>query len=160
MLGREKWREVKNLSGLEKYRTQVDKEYADFIHHTPFYSFPFISKISGLWKAIYQSDDSYAVKFASCFSALGQTISYLLTAAIAAPIKAFYTSDGFIESEHVKVIVYDPENKLPNEITGASKQKIPVKTILETDDHYKLVAAPRYKDFSLLQAIAQGVQVD
>lgn len=138
----ENWRESHDLSGLERYQAKVDKEYADFIHHTPFYSFPYLSKIGGLWKSIYQSDDSALTKFTSTFSALGQSVGYLVSAAGSAPIRAFYTSDAFVEPETVKVVVHDPENKVLESVNGKA-----VKTLLGTPDGYKLVAVPRYKDF-------------
>lgn len=46
------WREVANLTEIEKYIAQVEKDYSGFIDHTLFYMFDWIGKTRGIWQTI------------------------------------------------------------------------------------------------------------
>lgn len=126
------WREVVNLTALEKYEAFVAQDYANSLKTIPFYNYPYLKTIKGMWQTIYKSDESKMTKLISSVSALGSTIGYLGITAVSQVLSSFY---GGFEPETIKVIVHDPENKMT------------AKTVLETEDHYKLIEAPRYKEF-------------
>jgi SAM-dependent methyltransferase len=129
------WRNATDLTALEKYGASVDKEYSEFIDHTPFYCFPYASKIKGLWSAIRNSPESTWTKSVSALSAAGTSISLGLKSALCAPIRALYMQDGTnVEPDKVSVLLYDPENQIKDG-----------KAIFQTPDGYKAISMPRYR---------------
>ncbi|MDR2539921.1 MAG: class I SAM-dependent methyltransferase [Chlamydiales bacterium] len=148
------WREVCHLSALETFEAENEKEYASFIDHTPFYNYPYLSKMKQMWQVIWNSQESLKVKMVSSASALSSSIGFLVKAAISAPIKAFYTSETNQEPETVKILIKDPEDELYTVIKQWEKdpvydENLKIKVIYQTEDHlYKLVSIPRYKPFT------------
>jgi hypothetical protein len=120
------WRNIKNLTALEKEEAKIEAEYSKFIDETPFYHFPYLSKIKGLWKA---------TTFSTLIPAILSTINLVAKAAISWPIRASYTG---LEPETLSMIVYDPNDELSPE------QEV----VYQTPDHYKLIMVPRYRPFT------------
>ncbi len=149
------WRSVSNLTDLEKYAAQVEKEYSSFIDHTPFYMFDHIGKIKQLWRVVIKSQESWATKITSALNAISWSAGLLLTAAISAPVRAIYTSEANVEPDTIKVLIKDPNNELRNVIKRWEKEKdaqvdknCKIEEIYTTPDGYKLVSLPRYRPFT------------
>lgn len=145
------WRNATDLTSLEKYEAQIEKEYSEYIDHTPFYMFPYLSKISGLWKAIWNSNEGLWTKFSSYLNAIPSTFGLLAKAAICAPIRNMYTQNGqYIEPEKVSILIHDPENQFQTgeKLIGGEMHKIQV--VYQITDGHKVVLVPRYRPFTQL----------
>ncbi|MDP1609093.1 MAG: methyltransferase domain-containing protein [Chlamydiales bacterium] len=134
------WREASDLTALEKYEAQIEQEYSEFIDHTPFYAFPYVSKIKGLWTTIWNAKESKWTKCTSAISAASSTLSLLAKAAICAPIQKMYMQEGqCIEPDRVAVLIDDPLDRF-----SAEEGKV----IYQTEDKFKLLSVPRYRPFT------------
>ncbi len=134
------WRNATDLTALEREQAKIEQEYSSFIDHTPFYMFPYASKIRGLWSAIWNSDEPPWTKGFSYLNALASTIGLLFKAALCAPIRMMYTQDGqYTEPEKIGILIRDPNDQFKNG-----------QTVYATEDHYKLVLVPRYRPFTEL----------
>lgn len=149
------WHEVCNLSALETFEAENEKEYANFIDHTPFYSYPYLSKMKQMWQVIWNSQEPFKVKIASFTSAIFSSIGFISKAAISAPIRAFYTAEANQEPETIKILIKDPDDELHTVIEQWEKdpiydEKLKIEVIYQTEDHHKLVSIPRYKPFTTI----------
>lgn len=145
------WRNATDLTTLEKYQAQVEKEYSTFIDHTPFYMFPYLDKIKGLWTAILHSNESPWIKSVSTIKAFFSTLGYAATAAVCAPVRAMYTDNGqAIEPDMVSILIHDPENQFKTGEKEIANEWHKIKVVYETQDHYKLLLVPRYRLFTEL----------
>lgn len=144
------WRDVTDLTAVERYQAQVEKEYSEFIDHTPAYMFPYLSKIRGLWDAVIRSDESSWVKALSFMDALSGTVGLLVKAAICAPVRMIYTtSDGqVIQNDRIAVLIKDPSNKITDKGIEIEGEQYPVKVVYATQDLHKLVLMPSYRPFT------------
>lgn len=149
------WRNVSNLTELEKYDAQVEKEYCNFIDHTPFYKFNYFGKIKQIWRIVAKSKEHWTTRISNGPKAAIWTLSLFMKGAISAPVRAIYTSEKFLEPELVKILIKDPGNELNDVITRWEKEKDPVldaqnkiETVYSTPDGYKLVSLPRYRPFT------------
>jgi FAD/FMN-containing dehydrogenase len=120
-----------DLTRLERYEAALEDAYSTFIDATPFYQFPYISKIKGLWQA---------TQWFNVVSALSSTVSLLAKALISSPIRFFYSSEANIEPNTTSMIIYDPTNAVTD--TGTEK------VIYATPDGYKLLSCERYMPFT------------
>ncbi|MBX9744245.1 MAG: methyltransferase domain-containing protein [Chlamydiales bacterium] len=144
------WREALDLTALEKYEARVEEEYSEFIDDTPFYAFPYLSKIKGLWTTIWNANESRWTKCTSAMSAASSTLSLLAKTAICAPIKKMYMQEGqCIEPDRVAIIIEDPLDQFwsPGKYV-IGNQECHVKTIYETSDKGKLISVSRYRPFT------------
>jgi hypothetical protein len=151
----ENWREVSNLTSLEKYTAKVEKEYSEYLDHTPFYMFDYIGKIKGVWETVFYSKEGMATKLASVLNAILWSLGMIIKAAISAPIRAIYTAEANLEPDTVKVLIKDPNNELEGVINRWEKEKdslheahIKIEEIYSTPDGYKFVSIPRYRPFT------------
>ncbi len=145
------WRNATDLTALEKYEAQVEKEYAEYIDHTPFYMFPYLSKIRGLWTAIWNSNESKSTKLMSAFSATTTTLSLALKAAVCAPVRSMYTKNGqYVEPESVSILIHDPFHQFQTGERWIGGKAHHIKVIYQTPDGHKLVSIPRYRPFTEL----------
>lgn len=155
------WRNATDLTAFEKYEAQIEKEYSEYIDHTPFYMFPYVSKIKGLWKTIWNSQESLWGKFISSTSALGSTFNLLAKGAICAPIRNLYTQDGqSIEPDTVAILLHDPENSFQTGEKIIAGKTYNIKVGYQTSDGHKIVFVPRYKPFTeLCKELAENNKV-
>jgi hypothetical protein len=145
------WRNATDLTALEKYQAQIEKEYSEYIDHTPFYMFPYTSKIKGLWNAIWNSPESLWVKLSSSVSAIGSSFGMLAKTFICAPIRHLYTQNGeFLEPDRVAILLYDPENTFQTGERLIAGKTYPIKVGYQTADGHKIAFVPRYKPFTEL----------
>jgi hypothetical protein len=144
------WRDATDLTALERYQAQVEKEYSEFIDHTPAYMFPYLRKIRGLWDTVIRSDESSWVKALSFMDALSGTVGLLVKAAICAPVRMIYTtSDGqVIQNDRIAVLIKDPSNKITDKGIEIEGEQYPVKVVYATQDLHKLVLMPSYRPFT------------
>lgn len=149
------WREVCNLSALERFEAENEKEYAAFIDHTPFYMYDYMNKMKQMWKTVWDSPESFAVKIASVLGAASSSLGFIAKALVSAPIKAFYTSESNQEVDTIKVLIADPNNELDavitrweNEKDAQFDQKNEIEVVYGTPDGHKLVSMPRYRPFT------------
>ncbi len=143
------WQDAIDLTALEREQAKIEEEYSNFIDHTPFYMFPYVSKISNLWSTIWNSNETVWTKGISYQDALLSTIGFIFKAVVCAPVRMMYTQNGqSIEPDKIGILIHDPNNQF---ITG--KKQINdanhhMQVVYETDDHYKLVLVPRYRIFT------------
>ncbi|MGL4348446.1 MAG: methyltransferase domain-containing protein [Chlamydiales bacterium] len=151
----ENWREVSNLTEIEKYIAQVEKDYSNFIDHTPFYMFDWIGRIRGIWETVVQSKEHPLTRLKGAMNALSWSSGMVAKSAISAVVKKIYTSEANLESNTVKVLIKDPNNELDTIINQWERAKNPVheknlaiEEIYSTPDGYKFVSFPRYRPFT------------
>ncbi len=149
------WREVSNLTDIEKYTAKVEKEYSNFIDHTPFYMFDYIGKIKGIWQAVIHSKEGIATKVTSVLNAIFWSLGMVIKAAVSSPVRAIYTSEANLEPDTVKILIKDPNNELDKVINRWETEKDlihdannKIEEIYRTPDGYKLVSIPRYRPFT------------
>lgn len=151
----ENWRNVSNLSALEKFEAKVEEEYSNFIDHTPFYMFDYIGKIKEMWKSVWSAPDHWSVKLSNSVGAFASTFSFLAKGLISAPIRKFYTAETNLEPDTIKILIKDPKNNLDGVIGRWEEEKdaefeknCKIEVIYETPDGHKLVSVPRYRPFT------------
>lgn len=151
----ENWRDVCNLTALEKFEARNELEYSRYLEHTPFYMYDYIGKMKEMWRTIWNSNESFGIKAQSYVSATVSSLGFLAKAGGSAPIRAFYTSDANLEPDIIKIIVSDPDNELQQVIDRWENEKDPVKEqnrkIVVTQsapDGHKVVSLPRYRPFT------------
>lgn len=151
----ENWRNVSNLSALEKFEARYEKEYSSYIDHTPFYMFDYIGKIREMWKVVWNSEEKAGEKLVSVAGAMINTFGFLAKTIICAPIKAFYSAEANQEPDTIKILIKDPDNEIQDVIKQWESEKDEeynknhtIEVIHETSDGYKLVSMPRYRPFT------------
>ena len=156
------WRNVTDLSSLERCEASVEMEYSTFIDHTPAYMFPYLSKIRGLWQAIMHAEESCWVKSMSCLGGVSSMMNLLVKAAICAPVRMLYTTDGQpVQADRVAILIKDPLNQMCHggfvEINGQQHQ---IEVVYETLDNHKLVLMPSYRPFTAFcKDMPEGVEL-
>jgi len=150
-----KWRDVCNLSELEKFNARNEKEYSSYIDHTPFYMYDYVGKMKEMWKTVAHSKEGFFTKAGSVFSAAAASVGFLASAAISKPVRSLYLSEGNKEPDTIKVLIADPKDELNKIIQQWEKDKdqqhekdCKIEVIHRTADGYKLVSLPRYRPFT------------
>jgi SAM-dependent methyltransferase len=157
------WREVVQLSTVEKIQAKVELEYSNFIDEIPFYGFPFLKKIQELWLAIHQSNDSIFRKTIDGFQAIFYSVELLTKSAIAAVARFVYDNGQDAEPQSVKLIIQDPFDRLNrvieqfDQLKGEKAKNQVIRKIYETEDKaFKFIQVPRYKPFTeIMKLFAQ-----
>lgn len=151
----EDWRNVCNLTELEQFEARNEKEYSEYISHTPFYTYDYIDKVKEMWKVVWNSPENFGTKLASALSAIPRSISFIAKAIVSSSIRAFYTTDVNQEPDTIKMLIKDPHDELKIVIDQWEAEKdldhdhnSKIEVILETPDGYKLISMPRYKPFT------------
>lgn len=151
----ENWRNVCNLTELETFQAEYEKDYSDFLDHTPFYMYDYIGKMKEMWRVIWNSSESFGTKLTSALSATTASLGFIAKAALCFPIRSFYTAEANQEPETIKILIADPDNELTDVIEKWEAEKDSelnknhnIEVIYETPDGYKLVSLPRYRPFT------------
>lgn len=138
------------LSSPEWTNVDISHEYGKFIHHTPWYDFPYMKSVGAYWKVFFNSWIICARKkgyfsaitapdnFMNLFIGVSLTIEYGIKAAIALPVRLLFSGS---EESRIKALVDDPNNELP----GAFQEIKICKTY--PNSAIKLIEMPRYTDF-------------
>lgn len=149
----EGWRNVCHLTALEKFEAENEKEYSDFLDHTPFQMYPYIDKMKQMWKTVLSSPESFGVKLTSVLSAAISSVGFIAKALVSAPIRGFYSLEANLEPQTIKILIADPNNELESVIARWEKEKDAkncekIKVLYSTPDGHKLVSMPRYRPFT------------
>jgi SAM-dependent methyltransferase len=149
------WRNAVNLTDLEKFEARYQKEYSDFIDHTPFYMYDYLGKMREMFKVVAGSQESVGTKIASTLSAAVSSLGFIGQAMVCTPIRSFYTAEANLEPDTIKILIKDPKNELETVMAQWEKEKDPqhdsqkkISVIYETPDGHKLVSLPRYRPFT------------
>ena len=151
-----KWREVANLTTLEKFQAKTEKEYASFILHTPYYEFPWLKTIQSMWKTIWNSEDKVSTKLSNSISAIGSTLGLLTTSLIAAPSRMAFGTN-FEQERAIEMIIQDPQGRFEE-----LKRKNPkIECVFETQKGHKLIRVPRYTPMTeLIKQMSQYEEME
>ena len=157
------WRDVAHLTELEKYLAAVEKEYSEFIDETPFYHYPYLSKIGGIWNAACCRGGLIS-RVSSAPTAFLGTIDLLLKSAISLPVRAVFSSEKNKEPETVKILVKDPDHKIDLLIQDWNQNNPthPIETLLSTTEgDHRALSVPRYRPFTqLCQLLAEAETIE
>lgn len=94
------WRS-ENETSVQKHVARIHKDYSEFIHHTPFYQYSFLSKIGPLWTTLVRCPESIA----DIFTVLVTTVELLIRSIPTLPIKLYYTQPANQEPEIIHVLL-------------------------------------------------------
>jgi hypothetical protein len=147
-------------------------DYADYIHHTPFYQYPFLSKIGKIWKAYWNSNGK---TFADMVTLLFTTGELLFRSIPGLPIRWIYTQPDKQEPDIIHVIIKHkavdgkeeveikaPNQNLDSEAPDAGQQPTLAEKIIARkpvkDTLYSHVEFIRYEKFTkTVNKIAESV---
>jgi len=112
------------LTAPEWQNVRSTKAYAEFIHHTPFYEFPYFEELKRFWD-VYANSWQAARQHASfwevasseynimnLFIGTMMTVEYTAKGIVSAPIAWFYGSDEHKEAETIHLIVKPDDIRL------------------------------------------------
>lgn len=91
---------------IERKHLEIAGQYAEFINKTPFYSFPYFSKIGEVWGELVRKSAYGPLDLLVAFET---TVEFVLKGVISAPMHLFYTQPEVQESDTIGVIVRDPK---------------------------------------------------
>jgi hypothetical protein len=100
------WRRENNTT-VQTHVARLHKDYADFIHHTPFYHYGFLSKIGPLWTTLARNPESIA----DIITVLVTTLELLIRSLPTLPIKFYYTQPSIQEPEIIHVLLKRDETE-------------------------------------------------
>lgn len=136
------------LTSPEWYNVDASKDYSDYITHTPFYEFPYMSYVKNYW-SLFAASYAMAVKkagkyavltspytFMNLFIGTTMTIEYACKALISWPLRMMYRG---VEDASISLLVQDPEDNV--RLHG---KLIEINTFAHS---YKRITAPRYMPF-------------
>lgn len=165
----EKWRDVVNLSALEKFEARFKEDYSKFIDYDPFFKYPYFKAIREMWSSIYQSEDSFFTKVGDVPGALVFSATVGVQGLLSLFINSvYYTSDESSDLETIHYVLDDPNNELDEVIKQWNEQKMSIEfngkkpfercdiKVIYNVDGRKLVSIPYYKPFTeITKMIAQ-----
>jgi SAM-dependent methyltransferase len=136
-----------HLSAPEWFTVDMAADYSNFINHTPFYEYPFLSSIATYWKVFFQSWKAAAAQvghtevlfndstFSNIVLGSSMTVEYAAKALLSLPVRLL---NAGVEAENIGLLLYDPKDEL---------QQLDPRIIInqQVDDKHKLVTIPRYK---------------
>lgn len=91
-----------NNTQFQQYVSGLFNDYASFIHKTPFYNYPYFSKIKPLAQHFLNSDNKSLVDFVTFFSTLCELNTRGI---ISLPVAGFYNQEVNQEDEKISLIV-------------------------------------------------------
>lgn len=136
------------MTAVEWHSVRMAQDYATFVNHTPFYMFPFLSQLHGLWLTFglslmeakrYHSWSTLLTSsyfWMSLFIVIFHTFEFVAKAIVSAPIAAFYTADGNAETDTIDVLI---ANDLGHVVDVVVQSKTVPKGVL--------LRMPRYRKF-------------
>lgn len=154
------WRRENKTEFQSKVVDIYHKNYGDYIHHTPFYQYSFVSKIKPMWQAYWNSKGK---SFADLLTLLVTTVELLVRSIPGAPARLIYTQPDKQEPEIIHVVIkhktqngkeeieikspnYDIENPAPNEKPTLAEKVIARKPAKDT--LYSHLEFIRYEKFT------------
>lgn len=149
------WRNVTNLTDMEKFEAKCMKQYSDDLDTVPFYLQNHLGKIKEVWKTLWNSQEHWSIKLNSTFSAISNTLGFFILGAVSVPIAAIYSQDAYKEPPTVKMLIKDPDDEISYVIEEWEKNKDQqldesnkIEVVHTTADGYKLISVPRFRAFT------------
>ena len=90
----ENWRNVVELTELEKFNARYQKKYSEFIDHTFFHMYDYLGEMREMFKTVVQPQATIGCKIASTLKAATTGLGFIGQALVCAPIRAFYTAEA------------------------------------------------------------------
>ncbi|MFZ4099366.1 MAG: class I SAM-dependent methyltransferase [Chlamydiia bacterium] len=161
---------VRTLSGFSHRRSHMDgmiadmnQDYAQFIHHTPFYHYPVWNRIGTLWAELFKSPMTPFI-LKDFVATLAITLEMGLRGALSLPIQGQYSGDAK-EPETVQVLVRRGSRR-PRYFRELGIEPKAVRHWRfgggRTQKHYDVIQIPRYDNFTkILPKLAsmRGVEI-
>lgn len=125
--------DVAKKTNTEKAIIAISKDYGQFIETTPFYKYPYISKIGAVWKAFWEDltakrtenrGHSFRLCITNFISALSFTIESVAKSIISAPVNWIFSSSAFLETDTLQMLVHNREDLDLEETVDAINQKL------------------------------------
>ena len=154
-------------SGEDLYLRSVAQDYAQFIHLTPWYAYPFWSKLKGLWSVSLRTDAGFLRRWERTFAGTWElAIKSVYAGIIGAATGAAYAPEDLVitaitsKKENVsydpRVVVSEPEidrysqkltipryEPFTGIVSSLAKQGVPFKEIAGNDDIVMTLIAPK-----------------
>lgn len=157
----EGWREVCNLTALEKFEAEMSKDYSTFIDYDPFFKYPYLSKIKEMWQVVLSADEGIFTKVTSIVGASFSTVGLAAQGLSSAFINSMYYGEDAspVKPEAIQVLIEDPSNELDGVIARWNEDKMKVEyqgkkpyenhniEVIHSAKGTKLVSIPFYKPF-------------
>jgi SAM-dependent methyltransferase len=151
------------LTAPEWYNVDSAQEYATFIHHTPFFQFPYFKSIKNYWtifsatfKEVSKKQGLVKTLFSSytlmnLFVGTFMTLEFTTKAIISFPVRKMYEGQ---EAETIQLLVQDHKNEI-----GTILPEAIIKN--RYAHHILLIELPRYKLFThcMLQIAQSNISV-
>ena len=109
-----------NKTDVQQKLSEVFRDYADFIHHTPFYDYKYTHWVKELWSTFFNSSNKSLDDF---LSLLYYSCELPMRGLIAAPVSWFYNSEGNQTVQTIDVLL-SHEKQDDTAITDAANQAL------------------------------------
>ena len=148
------------LTTPEWFSVDIIKEYGNYLEHTPWYDFPYISTIGKYWKIWYNSiiaSNEISISYIFMNSIIGLLISifFIQLSALSFIPSLFYHLPGNDEIGNIKMIVYN-NNKVKKFKHIDKRIKL-----IDSENKYYIIEVPRYKQFMdiLIKLIMNNIDI-
>lgn len=155
------WREVTNLSALEKFEAEFKKDYSSFIDYDPFFKYPYFQAIKKMWMTISQSNEGVLAKIGDVGGATVNTFTLGVQGLLSLFINyVYYSSDESSDLETTHYLIDDPNNALEEVVVRWNEQRMEtefngkhpfercdIQVIYDVEGR-KLIKVPYYKPFT------------
>ena len=109
-----------NKTDLQEKVAEIFNEYEKFIHHTPFYKFPYFAKIIPIWKSFLHSENKSITDIVMLFSI---TLEFIVRGMLSFP--ADYMSNSILDSApEVTNIIVEMESENNEQLEEEFKLKV------------------------------------
>ncbi len=97
-----------NATDFQQYVAKdIVQDYADFIHHTPFYNYSYFKKIGPMWRAWWQSSSK---SVADLVTAIMVSMDFIAKGILSLPVGGWYNQEANKEIETIDVVVKTSED--------------------------------------------------
>ena len=157
----DKWREVTNLSTVERFEAEFQKDYSASIDYVPFFKYPYFKTIQSLWETTLTSKEPIVTKLQNTLGAISLTLPLGVQGLFSHFINSvYYDPNDSSDAVAVHVLIDDPLDELDSVIEKWEKAKL--NTVYQNQKPYencvmkliysaegkKLVSLPFYKPFT------------
>jgi len=145
----------------EWYTVDIVKEYGAFLHHTPWFQYPYFQTVKQFWTLVYKSSEvarkksgfvnAYLSPYALMNGVIGSVITgvFAQLSILAVIPRMIYGTPGEVEADTIKMLVWDNKGVIAS--LGSD-----VKILKEYDNSLKLIEVSRYIPFTdLLKKVGQ-----
>ncbi len=172
---------TENKTEFQGHVAALFQDYAEFIHHTPFYNYRYFSRLGQLFSNFWQSTNK---SFADVISLLAVSVDFLAHGIISAPVGIWYNQDENKAPETIDILVKaSTDNEVDVEafanefrqkitaiagvsvVTANDQEQLFTRTSESPKNHrtyaYAHVRVPRYEPFqaTVEQLTTAGIKV-